>query len=56
MRQVFKEGSTTIQVECWDAIQAVIYRKKDPHGRGNRKTRREREREKENCETEKCVS
>ena len=29
MGQVSKEGSMAIQVEGWDAIQAVIYRKED---------------------------
>ena len=29
MGQVSKEGSAAIQVEGWDAIQAVIYRKED---------------------------
>ena len=41
MGQVSKEGSMAIQVEGWDAIHAVIYRKEDNLvGGGSEKTSR----------------
>jgi len=44
MGQVSKEGSMTIQMEGWNAIQVAIYRMEDPHGRWIKKTRREERR------------
>ena len=56
--QVSKEGSTTIQVEGWDAIQAAIYRKEDPPRERLEKVQGERnreiEREIDHCKTKKC--
>ena len=45
MGQVSKEGSMAIQVEGWDAIQAVIYRKEDNLVGGIRKNLKEINRE-----------
>ena len=50
--QLSKKGSTTIQVEGWDAIQVAIYRKEDPPGKWIKRMERERE----SYETEKCAS
>jgi len=43
--QLFKERSTTLQVEGWDAIQMVIKGRKIPPKRGSKKEEREKREE-----------
>ena len=47
MRQVSNERSKTNQVEGWNAIQTIIYRKKGPPSKISKKVQRERERERD---------
>ena len=59
MRQVSKERSTVLKVECWDAIQIAINRKENHHRKGIRKSSEkevEIERERDLCNIEKCIS